>query len=96
MMYWVREIVGWLFIVLGLITFWVVYSSLLSQHKFFEAGPMTLIGIFLFRGGIHLLKVAVAAHMPASRASSPQAAGNAEQVIFGNIGLKAWRISAQG
>ena len=60
MMYWVREIVGWLFIVLGLITFWVVYSSLLSQHKFFEAGPMTLIGIFLFRGGIHLLKVAVA------------------------------------
>jgi hypothetical protein len=61
--YYVREIVGWLFIVLGLVIFWIVFYSMLPAHQFFESGPMTLIGIFLFRGGIHFLKVAVAARI---------------------------------
>lgn len=62
-MFWVREIAGWAFIVLGLITFGITYFVLLSNRRIFESGPTVLIGIFLFRGGIHLLKVAVAARI---------------------------------
>jgi hypothetical protein len=64
-MFWVREITGWALIVLGLAAFYVVYFVFLrsSPARVFESGPMVLIGIFLFRGGIHLLKVAVAARI---------------------------------
>ena len=61
-MFWMREIVGWIFIVLGLYAFWLCYG-LINSGKVFSPGPMVLIGIFLFRGGIHLLKVAVAARL---------------------------------
>ena len=62
-MFWVREITGWVLIALGLAAFWIVYFVLLRSGRIFESGPMVLIGIFLFRGGIHLLKVAVAARI---------------------------------
>jgi hypothetical protein len=62
-MIWMREIVGWLCIALGLLMFGVCYFGLIRNGKFFEAGPTVLIGIFLFRGGIHLLKVGVAARL---------------------------------
>ncbi len=60
MIFWTREIAGWLLVALGLVAFWKVYEMSLQYH-IFELIPMTVIGIFLFRGGIHLLKVAVAA-----------------------------------
>ena len=60
MIFWTREIAGWLLVALGLAAFWKVYEMSLQYH-IFELIPMTVIGIFLFRGGIHLLKVAVAA-----------------------------------
>ena len=62
-MFWIREIAGWSLVVLGLITFWVCYSVMLKNARIFEAGPLALIGVILFRGGIHLLKVAVAARI---------------------------------
>jgi hypothetical protein len=62
-MFWVREITGWVLLVLGLAAFYVVYFVLLRNGRIFESGPMVLVGIFLFRGGIHLLKVAVAARI---------------------------------
>lgn len=62
-MFWVREITGWVLVVLGLIAFYIVYFVLLRNGRIFESGPMVLVGIFLFRGGIHLLKVAVAARI---------------------------------
>lgn len=62
-MFWIREVAGWVFIALGLAAFWVVYFVLIRNGRIFESGPMVLIGIFLFRGGIHLLKVAVAARI---------------------------------
>ncbi len=64
MSFWVREVVGWLFIVLGLAVFFLCVMILLSPGpRLFEAGPLALIGIFLFRGGLHLLKVAIAARV---------------------------------
>lgn len=60
MSYWAREIAGWLLILVGLIAFYQAYDLLLRK-RIFEAVPMTFVGFIIFRGGIHLLKVAVAA-----------------------------------
>jgi hypothetical protein len=78
-MFWVREVAGWLFIALGLLTFGVCWFVLLRNYpaRVFEAGPTVLIGIFLFRGGIHMLKVAVAARIcqqPEPNAARPASA----------------------
>lgn len=62
MKFWSREISGWILLLLGLLVFYTCYVLLLSGRPI-EAGPMTVIGIFLFRGGLHLLKVAVAARV---------------------------------
>jgi len=62
MRFWLREIAGWSLVVLGLLTFYGCYELLL-RGRVVETGTLTVIGIFLFRGGIHLLKMAVAAHV---------------------------------
>lgn len=73
MRFWIREIAGWVLVGLGLWAFYVAYQ-LLTQvpgpppsenqgHYLLEAGPLAFIGFILFRGGIHLLKVAVAARI---------------------------------
>jgi hypothetical protein len=58
--YWSREIAGWLLLVIGLWQFWRTYE-LLTNKRIFEAAPAAFIAFVVFRGGIHLLKVAVAA-----------------------------------
>jgi hypothetical protein len=64
MRFWLREVAGWVLIVLGLYVFARCYMLLTDgQHYILEAGTLTVIGIFLFRGGIHLLKIAVAAEV---------------------------------
>ena len=64
MRFWVREIAGWLLVGLGLFIFYICFAILLTAEPLIlEAGPLTLIGIIVFRGGIHLLKVAVAARI---------------------------------
>jgi hypothetical protein len=62
MRFWLRELAGWVLVVLGLYVFYSCYVLLLN-HYLVEAGPLVLIGIVVFRGGIHLLKVAVAARV---------------------------------
>jgi hypothetical protein len=62
MRFWIRELAGWLLIALGLFIFYVCYVWLRS-HNLVEAGPLSFIGFIVFRGGIHLLKVAVAARV---------------------------------
>jgi hypothetical protein len=62
MRFWVREVMGWVLVLLGLATFYICYELLLIHH-IIEAGALTFIGFVLFRGGIHLLKVAVAAQV---------------------------------
>lgn len=65
MRFWFRELAGWLLVLLGLYFFFLCVDILLSDQpgKILEAGPLTIIGIFVFRGGIHLLKVAIAARL---------------------------------
>jgi hypothetical protein len=62
MSYWVREVAGWLLVLLGLTIFFVVYRLCL-ERLIFEGGILAVVGIFVFRGGIHLLKVAIAARV---------------------------------
>ena len=62
MSYWVREIAGWVLVLLGIGLFLVVYEYC-ERRWIFEAGIVAVVGIFVFRGGIHLLKVAIAARM---------------------------------
>ena len=62
MIFWTREIAGWALLGLGLAAFAAVYQ-LAQEYKVLEVGALTLVGIFLFRGGIHLLKVAIAARV---------------------------------
>ena len=62
MSFWLREIVGWLMVVIG--SFLLLQCYLLVKDKaIFEAGPLSVIAIIVFRGGIHLLKVAIAARI---------------------------------
>jgi hypothetical protein len=64
MRFWIRELAGWLLLALGLLIFYVCMVLLLAQPpRIIEAGPLTFIGFIIFRGGIHFLKVAVAARV---------------------------------
>jgi hypothetical protein len=63
MRFWTREIGGWLLILFGLGAFWLTYQLALTRERLLECIFMTVFGIFIFRGGIHLLKVAVAARV---------------------------------
>jgi hypothetical protein len=62
MTFWLREVAGWVLVLLGVAAF-ALSIRFLTQHYWIEAGLPSLIGFFLFRGGIHLLKVAVAARI---------------------------------
>jgi hypothetical protein len=62
MRFWIRETLGWVLVGLGLFDFYMCVV-LLFNHSVIEVGPMFVIGIVVFRGGIHLLKVAVAARI---------------------------------
>jgi hypothetical protein len=64
MIFWIREVVGWVLLGLGLVIFFYVYALCTlpgPQRQPIDAGILLVMGIFVFRGGIHLLKVAVAA-----------------------------------
>ncbi len=64
MNYWTREIAGWMLLALGLFIFYRSYGLLtIDNLHILQGSSLTLIGIFLFRGGIHLLKIAVAARL---------------------------------
>lgn len=71
------EVVGWLLLVVGLFVFYMCFVLLVSEQpgKIVESVPLTAIGIVIFRGGIHLLKVAAAARL--CRGLPPDAVGPA-------------------
>jgi hypothetical protein len=63
-MFWIREILGWLLIALGLYVFWIAMQMLLREGPFIlEAPGFIAIGFIVFRGGLHLVKVAMASRV---------------------------------
>jgi hypothetical protein len=58
---WVREAAGWVLLGVGLAAFAVCYFVFLLQRRVVEAMILAFVGFTVFRGGLHLLKVAVAA-----------------------------------
>jgi hypothetical protein len=62
MRFWIREIFGWFLVGLGLYMFYLSYAMMMNR-MIWEAGQWSVVGIIVFRGGIHLLKVAVAARV---------------------------------
>jgi hypothetical protein len=77
---WTREIAGWALIILGLIVFYRCYVLLAGEfHYIWEAAILMVVGVFLFRGGIHLLKIAVAAQICLQGEAQPQAQAQAQK-----------------
>jgi hypothetical protein len=62
MSFWLREIAGWALLALSLVMMKLVYD-LCTHRMILEVWPWTILTIFVFRGSIHLLKVAVAARV---------------------------------
>ena len=58
---------------IGLAAFAVCYFVFLLQKRIIEAAGLGMIGFAVFRGGLHLLKVAIAARaaQEASRPAEP-------------------------
>ena len=64
MRFWTREVAGWILIALGLFAFLRSYALLTDPDRLLIQGcALTFVGIVVFRGGIHLLKVATAAQI---------------------------------
>jgi hypothetical protein len=61
MRFWLREIMGWLLLFLGTALWLLIVLFLIADPpEFITASMLVLPSIFIFRGGIHLLKVAAA------------------------------------
>jgi len=63
MRYWIHEAAGWLLLVVGLYLFYACFAWLLDPNHVIEAGVLSVIAIIVFRGGLHMLKVAMAARI---------------------------------
>jgi hypothetical protein len=62
MNYWTREVAGWMLVVIGLFVYYRCYALLTGgNHYILEGIALAFAGTIVFRGGIHLLKVALAA-----------------------------------
>jgi hypothetical protein len=64
-MMWARELLGWVLVLAGLYVFYVAMQLLLRDTgPFILEGPVFVaIGFFVFRGGLQLIKVGVAARV---------------------------------
>jgi ascorbate-specific PTS system EIIC-type component UlaA len=74
----IREILGWLFLILGLGLFALslLFISEEPVSRYVQGSITAFIGFVLFRAGVHFLKVAVAARLflearPAPREAVP-------------------------
>lgn len=77
---WLREAAGWVLLGVGLAAFAVCYFVFLLQRRVIEAVGLGLIGFAVFRGGMHLLKVAVAARAAREVGRLPETAKPLRQI----------------
>jgi hypothetical protein len=63
MRFWLREVAGWLLAAMGLWACFQSYFEFLKNGQIFEGAELAVIGIFVFRGGIGLLRTALAARV---------------------------------
>ena len=68
---WIREAVGWVLLGIGVAAFAVCYFVFLLAQRVVEAVILAFIGFTVFRGGLHLLKVAMAAKAAREVAKQP-------------------------
>ena len=73
-MVWLREIAGWVLLGVGLAAFAVCYLVFLLDRRGVSAAVLGGIGFVVFRGGLHLLKVAMAARAVQGANAPPAAA----------------------
>ena len=59
---WLRELAGWIMLGTGLAAFALTYNFLLQRYTV-QAVILGMVAFVVFRGGLHLLKVAVAARL---------------------------------
>jgi hypothetical protein len=95
MSHWIREIAGWILIAVGLVAFYNVYEFLLRK-RIFEAVPLAFVGFVIFRGGIHLLKVAVAAQAARNLKGEPIAAAKRPRTVVRQVGPTATKSVLPG
>ena len=60
-----REIIGWALLGIGLAAFGLAGIMVLRERMICSGMVLTVIGYVVFRGGLHLIKVAVAARAAA-------------------------------
>jgi hypothetical protein len=58
--FWLRELAGWVLLVLGLLIFYQCFAMLVNR-RLLEVGPAIFLGFIVFRAGLQLLKVSAAA-----------------------------------
>ncbi|MFO0852223.1 MAG: hypothetical protein U0871_27215 [Gemmataceae bacterium] len=75
-----REIAGWVLLGVGLAAFGVCYFVFLLQKRVVEGAALGVIGFVIFRGGLHLLKVAIAARAAAEAGRQPLTANPARAI----------------
>ncbi len=63
MRFWTREILGWLLLVAGLGLFALSIVTVRTTVLVTQAAIIAFVGFIVFRGGVHFLKVAVAARV---------------------------------
>jgi hypothetical protein len=61
---WLHDVFSWVLVGLGLFVFYLCLAMLLDPRPaFLQAGPLTLIGFIIYRGGIALMQTAMAARV---------------------------------
>lgn len=65
-----RELIGWILLGTGLAAFGLAGVMVLRERMACSGMVITLIAIIIFRGGLHLIKVAVAARAAADSRGS--------------------------
>jgi hypothetical protein len=69
MIYWIRELLGWALMAVGLFVFYITLRALLQDGPYILESPvMAAIGFVVFRGGLQVLKVSLAGRVCAQAA----------------------------